>query len=42
MLVKLLEAGMSKLVAKTKMDITRPPGHGYLGEIRFRAQENMS
>ena len=20
---------------KTKMDITRPPGHGYLSEIRF-------
>ena len=23
------------------MDITQPPGHGYLSEIRFWAQENM-
>ena len=35
-------AGMSKLVASMASNITRPPGHGYLSEIRFWDQENMS
>ena len=29
-------------IGENKMDITRPPLNGYLSEIRFCAQENMS